>query len=325
MNPKLLVTFNVEKNNDQERRKSHEKMSSFKTEMQLLPIKQNFNSTKTDSLVNSRKRSNKILPPKTTLEKIVEILNEASNLFKSQDNFDMQVKIDWALKEIASNSIYKYDKNNTNNDLFKYYSPDEIDIVESNSSLTNQNKIIETNVKVNNPLKVLEKSKTIKNGHKTFNLIKNNSSDEDDLLDLDQKALSIKKINVKKTLVKVCSYNHLEEASKSSHKEIKRRTSSNKSVHFNDGLERNCRLSLIRSIESNIKPLEISTFGVNFDVFSYSEKVGRRSLLNHIFYACISYNNCKSLLNIDFIDNFLEELRIGYTSEPSAFYHNVIF
>ena len=71
------------------------------------------------------------------------------------------------------------------------------------------------------------------------------------------------------------------------------------------------------------KPIDLSLFGVDFDVFAYAEKVGREHLMSHIFKSIMIYKDCISLLKTSYIDSFIEELRKGYTYEKGAFYHNV--
>lgn len=72
-----------------------------------------------------------------------------------------------------------------------------------------------------------------------------------------------------------------------------------------------------------VKPIQLSSFGVNFDVFSYAETVGRVNLMSSVFKSVMSYKDCYSLLKTSYVDNYVEGLRKGYTSEKGAFYHNV--
>ena len=76
------------------------------------------------------------------------------------------------------------------------------------------------------------------------------------------------------------------------------------------------------STKSLFTPIDLSTFGVNFDVFQYAEKVGRENLMSNVFKSVMSYKDCNNLLKSTYIDNFIEELRKGYTTEKDAFYHN---
>ena len=72
----------------------------------------------------------------------------------------------------------------------------------------------------------------------------------------------------------------------------------------------------------NIPQIDTGKFGVDFDVFNYSNEVGKQNLLKSMFCSAFSYKDIISLLNLDSINNYLDELRIGY-SYDSAFYHNV--
>lgn len=76
-------------------------------------------------------------------------------------------------------------------------------------------------------------------------------------------------------------------------------------------------------INTSIAPLKPEEFGPEFDVFDYAEKVGRENLLRQVFRASITYKDTFNLLKSSKIDNYIEELRKGYTSEKDAFYHNV--
>jgi len=72
-------------------------------------------------------------------------------------------------------------------------------------------------------------------------------------------------------------------------------------------------------------PLDPKRFGVRFDVFSYADEVGRIFMLKQVFQAAFSYKNIYNMLKTTYAENYIEELRIGYTKEPSAYYHNVSF
>jgi hypothetical protein len=76
-------------------------------------------------------------------------------------------------------------------------------------------------------------------------------------------------------------------------------------------------------INSFISPLKYESFGTDFDVFDYAEKVGRENVLKQIFKAAMTYKDVYTLLKSSHIENYLEELRIGYSSQPGAYYHNV--
>lgn len=78
--------------------------------------------------------------------------------------------------------------------------------------------------------------------------------------------------------------------------------------------------------EEKVLPyIPLDSFGVNFDVFEYAEKASREKMLYQVFNSCLSYKDISSLLKEDCIAPFIEELRLGYISEPGAYYHNVIY
>lgn len=72
-----------------------------------------------------------------------------------------------------------------------------------------------------------------------------------------------------------------------------------------------------------IKPLDYNEFGVNFDVFKYSDDVGRIFLVKQVALAAFAYKDVYSLMKTSYIDNYLEEVRLGYTKETNSYYHNV--
>lgn len=83
------------------------------------------------------------------------------------------------------------------------------------------------------------------------------------------------------------------------------------------------RTSSILIGEKLIKPLDIKDFGVNFDVFSYAEEVGRIYLIKQVSIAAFNYREVYGLLKTSYFENYFEEIRKGYTQEEFAFYHNV--
>ena len=74
-----------------------------------------------------------------------------------------------------------------------------------------------------------------------------------------------------------------------------------------------------------LKSLSYKEFGVNFDVFAYSEEIGRIFMLKQVFMASLAYRNVYNLIKTSYVDNFIEGLRLGYTKEITAYYHNVCF
>lgn len=77
------------------------------------------------------------------------------------------------------------------------------------------------------------------------------------------------------------------------------------------------------SIDKLIKPLDYTKFGVYFDVFAYAEEIGRIFLLKQVTLAALSYKEVYSFLKSGNLENYIEELRLGYTSESNSYYHNV--
>lgn len=81
---------------------------------------------------------------------------------------------------------------------------------------------------------------------------------------------------------------------------------------------------LSNTIDNNNMPLiPLEKFGVYFDVFEYAENFSRENMLIQVFNSAMAYKDIYSLLKTSCVPSFIEELRIGYTSEVGAFYHNV--
>lgn len=74
---------------------------------------------------------------------------------------------------------------------------------------------------------------------------------------------------------------------------------------------------------SNLPPIPLHKFGVYFDVFEYAENVSRENMLIQVFNSAMTYKDISLLLKTTCVPSFIEELRIGYTTEEGAFYHNV--
>lgn len=72
-----------------------------------------------------------------------------------------------------------------------------------------------------------------------------------------------------------------------------------------------------------LKSISYKEFGVYFDVFAYSEEIGRIFMLKQVFMASLAYRNIYNLITTSHVDNFIEGLRLGYTKEITAYYHNV--
>lgn len=77
------------------------------------------------------------------------------------------------------------------------------------------------------------------------------------------------------------------------------------------------------STQLNQQLIGLKEFGVNFDVFSYSDKVGRNSMFANVAVIAFTYRDVNKLLKTTYLNDFLNKLWEGYTSESEAFYHNV--
>ncbi len=64
-------------------------------------------------------------------------------------------------------------------------------------------------------------------------------------------------------------------------------------------------------------------FGPRFDVFDFSEKYGREKLLLSVSHPIFHYKNINKYINFYKFPDFINQIRIGYTSSPDAFYHTV--
>lgn len=79
----------------------------------------------------------------------------------------------------------------------------------------------------------------------------------------------------------------------------------------------------LKENKPNFTLINIEEFGVEFDVFSYAEKVGRLNMLKQVSISAFAYKGLMQLLKTEYLENYLEEIRQGYTSEEHAYYHNV--
>jgi hypothetical protein len=78
-----------------------------------------------------------------------------------------------------------------------------------------------------------------------------------------------------------------------------------------------------KKFDKEQKFVDIKSFGVDFDVFAYSELVGRNNMLRLIVLSAFTYRNMIHLLKSTYLEDYIEDLRLGYTLEQGAFYHNV--
>lgn len=73
----------------------------------------------------------------------------------------------------------------------------------------------------------------------------------------------------------------------------------------------------------NLKAAKIEEFGPEFDVFEFAKKNGRENLLLNVSYPIFHYKNINKFINFKKFPDFINQIRIGYTLPPDAFYHNV--
>lgn len=73
----------------------------------------------------------------------------------------------------------------------------------------------------------------------------------------------------------------------------------------------------------NLKTPKLDQFGPEFDVFDYAEKNGRDNLLNRITRPIFKYKNINKYIDFNKFPEFINQIRIGYTSSSDAFYHTV--
>ena len=78
-----------------------------------------------------------------------------------------------------------------------------------------------------------------------------------------------------------------------------------------------------KNTNSLVENIKYTEFGTHFDVFQIGDKYGREQLLNQVVRAAFSYKEVISYVKSTYLDDYVEELRKGYTEQPNAFYHNV--
>jgi len=82
---------------------------------------------------------------------------------------------------------------------------------------------------------------------------------------------------------------------------------------------------ILKENKPNFTLINIEEFGVEFDVFSYADKVGWLNMLKQVSLSAFAYKGLMKLLKIEYLENYIEEIRLGYTSEEHAYYHNVSY
>lgn len=64
-----------------------------------------------------------------------------------------------------------------------------------------------------------------------------------------------------------------------------------------------------------------SDLGPKFDIFKFSEEVGKENVLGKITNFCFGYKNVSQLLDKENLDDYIEEIRQGYSMNQPAKYH----
>lgn len=102
---------------------------------------------------------------------------------------------------------------------------------------------------------------------------------------------------------------------------------SNKSSINNTNFNINISSPIINNknlLNTNIKKYSIEEFGTNFDVFNISNEIGRKNLLIQVTRAAFNYKDLIKYIKCSYLDNYIEEIRKGYSCNSNVFYHNVI-
>lgn len=76
--------------------------------------------------------------------------------------------------------------------------------------------------------------------------------------------------------------------------------------------------------KNELNNLKLSTFGPDFDLFSYSEKVERERILFNVAKPIFTYKDINKFLKSSKMRDYIDAIRIGYTMNENAFYHSVI-
>jgi len=238
--------------------------------------------------------------PKTNLEKVIESLYDIKDQFVKLNNKEYTEKVNWVINEVNSNKMYYYahESSISNTEESKYlslYSPD----FDRDKDYCHTVKHSKTNLFKDCDVKEKKESNKGNKGRSSQMIISINNKPIN-------KAFDENLSNCEKTETQT----------------------GNLFVDNNLSSEIKKPFSTQCVVEKTfdklfIKPLNCKDFGVNFDVFSYADEVGRVFMLWQISLASFAYNDIYTMLNISYLENYIEELRLGYTSQPSAYYHNV--
>lgn len=80
---------------------------------------------------------------------------------------------------------------------------------------------------------------------------------------------------------------------------------------------------MLRSDNSHLHNLKFQDLGPEFDLFLYSEKVGRERVLFNVAKPIFTYSDINKFLKLSKFQDYINEIRIGYTMNPNSIYHSV--
>ena len=69
--------------------------------------------------------------------------------------------------------------------------------------------------------------------------------------------------------------------------------------------------------------LKFHTFGPEFDIFAYAQKVEKETVLFNVVKPIFTYKDINKFLKSSKIQDYVNEIRIGYTMNENALYHCV--
>lgn len=81
---------------------------------------------------------------------------------------------------------------------------------------------------------------------------------------------------------------------------------------------------MLRSDNSHLHNLKFQDLGPEFDLFVYSEKVGRERVLFNVAKPIFTYSDINKFLKLSKFQDYINEIRIGYTMNPNSIYHSVL-
>lgn len=93
---------------------------------------------------------------------------------------------------------------------------------------------------------------------------------------------------------------------------------------MNNSSNINSDYKLETELLENLKAPKMQEFGPEFDVFDFAEKNGRETCLLSVSHPIFHYKNINKYIDFYKFPDFVNQIRIGYTSSPDAHYHTVI-